>query len=128
MAPSPSSPSWIYLCPSVYNLICRLRLSQVGLVEKEFAVLGDLIAMAGACQKPEQSTLEGLLGVFPPVISAVSRAQEVHRRDREWSQHLNALGAGAPVIGWVAYVSRHFLRRLELEMDRNGFLTMRVVW
>jgi adenylyl cyclase-associated protein len=78
--------------------------SQAGLIEKEYYILLDFLKLVGACQKPQQDTLEILMQDFPKAIESVNRAKEQMRRDREWFAHLTLLCEIAPVIAWVVNV------------------------
>ncbi|KAF8162910.1 adenylate cyclase associated N terminal-domain-containing protein [Crassisporium funariophilum] len=75
----------------------------VSLVQKQYDLLLSFLTLAAACQKPDQKTLEGLLGPLAQSIEAVSRAKESYRRDRDWFSHLTLLGEGGPVVGWVVH-------------------------
>ncbi|KIP04798.1 hypothetical protein PHLGIDRAFT_109123 [Phlebiopsis gigantea 11061_1 CR5-6] len=76
---------------------------QVGLVEKEFLKLRDVILLAASCKKPEdQKSLEGVLMPLSKEIEAVMHAKETSRKDREWTNHHIVLADGAPAVGWVA--------------------------
>ena len=74
------------------------------MVQKQYDILYDFLKLSGACQKPDQKSLESVLAPFPQSIEAVSRAKEANRRDRDWFSHLTFVGEGAPVIGWVVSV------------------------
>lgn len=70
--------------------------------------------LASSCKKPEEKSLETVLGPFLKSIEAISRAKEANRRDRDWFSHLTILAEGAPIIGWVINVnlsnlSKYFL-------------------
>jgi len=74
------------------------------LIEKEYYILLDFLKIVGACQKPQQDTLEILMQDFPKAIESVNRAKEQMRRDRVWYTHLTFLCEIAPVIAWVVNV------------------------
>jgi len=99
------------------------------LIEKEYYILLDFLKIVGACQKPQQDTLEILMKEFPKAIESVNRAKEQMRRDREWYTHLTFLCEIAPVIAWVVNVRGLLSNRTDLEFSdfcsQNPFHTSR---
>jgi adenylyl cyclase-associated protein len=76
----------------------------VALVEKEFTDLRAFLHMAATCQKPDQKTIESLLGPLQADIEAITRSKEANRKDRDWFTHLTTVGEGSPCVGWVVSV------------------------
>jgi adenylyl cyclase-associated protein len=97
--------------------------SQAGLIEKEYYILLDFLKIVGACQKPQQDTLEILMKDFPKAIEAVNRAKEQMRRDREWYAHLTFLCESAPVIAWVVNV-RGLSNNEYVALNRTTFCSL----
>ncbi|GJE98137.1 adenylyl cyclase-associated family protein [Phanerochaete sordida] len=76
--------------------------TQVGLVEKEYIKLREVILLASRCKKPDDKALEGVLIPLSKDIEAVIHAKEEFRKDRDWNNHHVMLAEGAPAVGWVA--------------------------
>ncbi|KAI0811162.1 cyclase-associated protein [Irpex lacteus] len=89
---------WVQLTGSFAS---QSVIDQVGLVEKEFIGLRELLEVAGACKQPDKSTLESLLLPLSKDIEAVAHAKEANRKDRDWNNHHTTLAEGAPAVGWV---------------------------
>ncbi|GLB35392.1 putative cyclase-associated protein [Lyophyllum shimeji] len=73
----------------------------VGLVEKQFKDLRDLIHLSASCQKPDQKTIENLLTPLQNGIEVITRAKEANRKERDWFTHISFLGEAGPHVGWV---------------------------
>lgn len=68
--------------------------------------LGEIIRLAAACKKPNDTAMEAVLLPLSKDIEAVTRAKEQFRKDRDWNSHHTVLAEGAPIVGWVAVVSK----------------------
>ncbi|KAH9932144.1 cyclase-associated protein [Amylocystis lapponica] len=75
---------------------------QVGLLEKEYLDLREVLLVAAACKKPDQKGFEKLLAPLQKDIEAISRAKEANRKDRDWFNHLSTIAEGGTCVGWVA--------------------------
>lgn len=81
-------------------------IEQVEVLEKEFIDLREVLVIAGACKNPDQAEFEKLLGPLQKDIETITRMKEANRKDREWWDHLSAVAAGAPSVGWITVVSQ----------------------
>ncbi|EGO20989.1 hypothetical protein SERLADRAFT_452131 [Serpula lacrymans var. lacrymans S7.9] len=74
---------------------------QVSLFSKELQDLRQLLLIATACKKPDQTAFGTLLKPLQEGIEAVTRAKEAGRKEREWFTHLTVIAEGAVCVGWV---------------------------
>ncbi|KAI0831741.1 adenylate cyclase associated N terminal-domain-containing protein [Trametes gibbosa] len=101
-------------------------IEQVEVFEKAFNDLRDLLALAGACKKPEQAQFEQLLVPLQKDIEAITRMKEANRKDREWWDHLSAVASGAPSVGWITVSPKPGPFVAEIK-DSTQFYTNRVI-
>jgi adenylyl cyclase-associated protein len=88
-----------------------IRQCQVELFGKEIDGLREHIALAAACKKPDDQTLQALLAPISDSIKATIHAKEVSRKDNEWLSHTSFLGEAAPCIAWIIQVCVLYLSR-----------------
>ncbi|KAF5391473.1 hypothetical protein D9757_001946 [Collybiopsis confluens] len=72
----------------------------VGLVEKQFKELRDLLNTAASCTKPDDPTFQSLLTPFNSTIEAINRLKEANRKDTDWFTHLMVVSEASPFVGW----------------------------
>ncbi|KAJ3726023.1 adenylate cyclase associated N terminal-domain-containing protein [Lentinula raphanica] len=73
----------------------------VGLVEKQFKELRELIRTAAACVQPDEQTFQSLLTPFHSTIEAINRLKEANRKDRDWFTHLMVVSEASSFVAWV---------------------------
>ncbi|KAJ4469500.1 adenylate cyclase associated N terminal-domain-containing protein [Lentinula edodes] len=73
----------------------------VGLVEKQFKELRELINTAASCVKPDDPTFQSLLTPFHSTIEAINRLKEANRKDRDWFTHLMVISEASSFVAWV---------------------------
>ncbi|KAF9069812.1 adenylate cyclase associated N terminal-domain-containing protein [Rhodocollybia butyracea] len=73
----------------------------VGLVEKQFKELRELVNTAASCTKPDEQTFQSLLSPFHTTIEAINRLKEANRKDRDWFNHLMVICEASAFVGWV---------------------------
>ncbi|KAJ3786583.1 adenylate cyclase associated N terminal-domain-containing protein [Lentinula aff. detonsa] len=73
----------------------------IGLVEKQFTELRELIQTAAFCVKPDEQTFQSLLAPFHSTIEAINRLKEANRKDRAWFMHLMVVSEASPFVAWV---------------------------
>ncbi|KAF9452284.1 adenylyl cyclase-associated protein [Macrolepiota fuliginosa MF-IS2] len=71
------------------------------LVSREYEELRNFLVIAGACQKPDQKTLEDMLLPIQKSIEAFNKSKDSNRRERESFGHLQFASEAAVAVGWV---------------------------
>jgi len=74
-----------------------------------------LLLTTTSCQKPDQKAFGELLNPLQADIEAITRLKNPGRKDRDWIDHLTAVAAGAPCVGWVIEVSLSFVLHSSIE-------------
>ncbi|KAF9264741.1 cyclase-associated protein [Marasmius fiardii PR-910] len=75
----------------------------IGLVERQFKDLRDLLLIVSNCSKPDDTQLKELLAPITANIESISRMKEAGRKDRDWFPHLTVIAEGAQFVVWVAH-------------------------